>query len=124
MKDQFCMTSWRNTVLHKSFKELTYILESSVSCIDLVFTSQEHLVSKSGDHSSLHPNCHHQIVFSNFNLKIHYPPPYERLIWKYEKANADLVKRAIKDFDLENKLSLIGINSFMTEAVIIWKPVH
>ena len=48
--------------------------------------------------------------FSNFNLKIHYPPPYERLIWKYEKANADLIKRAIKDFDWENKLSLIDIN--------------
>ena len=58
----------------------------------------------------MHPNCHHQIVFSNFNLKIHYPPPYERLIWKYEKANADLIKRAIKDFDWENKLSLIDIN--------------
>ena len=58
----------------------------------------------------MHPNCHHQIVFSNFNLKIHYPPPYERLIWKYEKANVDLIKRAIKDFGWENKLSLIDIN--------------
>ena len=64
--------------------EPTHILESSVSCIDLIFTSQENLVTNSGVHSSLHPNCHHQIVFSNFNLKIHYPPPYERLIWKYQ----------------------------------------
>ena len=53
---------------------------------------------------------HHQIVFSNFNLKIRYPPPHERLIWKYEKANADLIKRAMKDFDWENKLSFIDIN--------------
>ena len=60
--------------------EPTYILESSISSIDLVFTSQEHLVTNSGDHSSLQPNCHHQIVFSDFNLKIYYPPPYERLI--------------------------------------------
>ena len=90
--------------------EPTHILESSVSCIDLIFTSQENLVTNSGVHSSLHPNCHHQIVFSNFNLKIHYSPPYERLIWKYEKANADLIKRAMKDFDWENKLSFIDIN--------------
>ena len=90
--------------------EPTHILESSVSCIDLIFTSQENLVTNSGVHSSLHPNCHHQIVFSNFNLKIHYPPPYERLIWKYEKANADLLKNAIRDFDWENKLSLTDIN--------------
>ena len=58
----------------------------------------------------MHPSCHHQIVFSSFNLKIHYPPPHERLIWKYEKANADLIKRATKDFDWENKLSLVAIN--------------
>ena len=53
---------------------------------------------------------YHQILFSNVNLKIHYALPYERLTWKYEKANADLIKRAIKDFDWENKLSLIDIN--------------
>ena len=58
----------------------------------------------------MHPNCYYQIVFSNFNLKIHYPPPCERLIWKYEKANADHIKRAIKGFAWENKLSLIDIN--------------
>ena len=58
----------------------------------------------------MHPNCHHQIIFPDFNLKIHYPPPYERLIWKYEKANADLTKRGIKDFDWENKLSLTDMN--------------
>ena len=57
----------------------------------------------------MHPNCHQKIVFSNFNLKIHYPPPHERLTWKYEKGNADLIKRAIKDFNWENKHSLIDI---------------
>ena len=60
--------------------EPTHILKSSVSCIDLIFTSQENLVTNLEVHSSLHPNCHHQLVFSIFNLKIHYPPPYERLI--------------------------------------------
>ena len=70
----------------------------------------------------MHPNCHHQIVFSNFNLKIYYPPPYERLIWKYEKANVYLVKRAIKDFDWENVLSLIDINDqvvLFNETILI-----
>ena len=36
--------------------------------------------------------------FFQFQTKIYYPPPYERLIWKYEKPKADLVKRAIRDF--------------------------
>ena len=33
---------------------------------------------KSRVHSFIHPNCHHQIANAKFNLKIHYPPPYER----------------------------------------------
>ena len=58
----------------------------------------------------MHPNCHHQIVFSNFNLKIYYSLPHERSIWKHKKANPDLIERAARDLDYENKLSLIGIN--------------
>ena len=58
----------------------------------------------------MYPNCHHQIVFSNFNLRIYYPPPCECLICKYKKANADFIKRPIKDFDRKNKLSVIGVN--------------
>ena len=53
------------------------------SCIDLIFTSQQNLVIEYGVHSSLHPNCHHQITFMKFNLKIHYAPLYEREIWYY-----------------------------------------
>ena len=87
--------------------EPTHMLESSVSCVDLVFTSQENLVTNSRVHSSLCPICHHQIVFSNFNFKIYYPPPYERLIWRYKKAHADLIKRAVRDLDWENKLLLL-----------------
>ena len=75
-----------------------------------------------GVHSSLYPNCHHQIVFPNFNLKIYFPPPYERLIWKYEKANAHLIRRAIRNFYWENKFSLIGINdqvALFNETIVI-----
>ena len=77
-------TTYEGSILHDlmaqcSFTQIihepTHILESSVSCIDLVFTSQENLVTNLGVHSSLHPNCHHQIVFSNFNIRIYYPPP-------------------------------------------------
>ena len=42
----------------------------------------------SGVHTSLHPNCKHQIVHSSFNLYIYYLPPYQRLIWDYKKADS------------------------------------
>ena len=53
---------------------------------------------ESGAHSSLHPNCHHQLVFAKFNLSF-YPPPYERTLWFYEKADPELIRRAIDEFD-------------------------
>ena len=72
--------------------EPTYLVADSPSCIDLIFTLQPNLVMESGVHSSLHPNCHH----AKFNLKIHYPPPYEREIWHYGKANVDYIRKVRK----------------------------
>ena len=71
--------------LHHMINEPTHILESSSSCIDLIFISQPNLITESGVHPSLHLNSHHQIIFVKFNLEIHYPPPYFRDIWHYEK---------------------------------------
>ena len=51
-------------------KEPKHIQTSSSSCTDLIFTDQPNLSVNSGVHASLHPNCHHQIVHSSFNLNI------------------------------------------------------
>ena len=69
--------------LSQIIKEPTHILENSSSCIDLIFTTQPNMVLESGVHHSLHQNCHHQIIFAKFNLKVYYPPPYERTIFRY-----------------------------------------
>ena len=45
--------------LNQLIQEPTHILNSSSSCIDLIFTSQPNLVMESGIHSSLHSNCYH-----------------------------------------------------------------
>ena len=73
--------------LQQIINEPTHIIGDSSSCIDLIFTSQPNLVMESGAHSSLHPIFHHQITNAKFNLKIYYPPPYEREMWHYKKAN-------------------------------------
>ena len=53
---------------------------------------------ESGVHPSLHPNCHYQITYAKFNLKIHYPPPYEPEIWHYDQANVDHIRKALDLF--------------------------
>ena len=91
-------------------QEPTHILSNSCICIDLVFTSQPNLVMKSGVHSSLHENSHHQLVCAKFNLKVWYPPPYEREIWHYQHANIDQIKRAIEHFPREKSFRNLCIN--------------
>ena len=99
--------------LHQLIYELAHILNWSSSCIDLIFTSQANFVMESGVYSSLHPSCHLQVVFAKSNLSILYPPPYERTVWFYEKANPELIQRAINEFDWTRVPSNISIDKIV-----------
>ena len=85
--------------LNQLITEPTHVLEHSSSCIDLLFTSQLNLTRDSGIHPTLYPNCHHQIIYAKFNLKIEYPPSYTRKIWDYKRAETDLINPFIGSFD-------------------------
>ena len=91
--------------------EPTHIQANSLSCIDLVFTDQPNLSVNSGVHASLHPNCHHQITYSNFNLNIYYPPPYQRLIWDYKKADANIIRKPLDSVNWERLFDGKNINA-------------
>ena len=77
--------------LYQVINEPTHFLENSSSCIDLIIASQPNLIAESEVHPSLHQNCHHQVIYAKFNFKVHYPPPYEREVWHYKEADADLI---------------------------------
>ena len=65
---------------------------------NLVLTSQPDLIVDSGTHPSQHPNCHQQIIYAKFNLKIHYPPPYTRELWLHKDSNDNLIRSAVNQF--------------------------
>ena len=85
--------------LHQLISQPTHILPNSSSCIDLIFTDQLNLVTDCRIHPSLHPNCHHQIIYCKLNLKIVYPPPYRRLVWDFKRASIDSIRKSIKTVD-------------------------
>ena len=71
----------------------------------------------SGVHASLHPNCHHQIVYAKLNLKSEYPTPpsplshyIERLVWHYKNTNTQLLNRTIETFNWEKLLENKNLN--------------
>ena len=96
--------------MHQIINEPTHISNTSSSCIDLIFTSQPNLVTDSSVHSSLHPNCHHQVVFAKLNLHIVYRTSSLREIWHYREANTGLIRRAIKEFNWERAFSNTSVN--------------
>ena len=49
----------------------------------------------------MNSKCHHQITHCKLNLNIEYPPPYEQLVWDYEKANIDNIKNSVKSVNWE-----------------------
>ena len=94
-------------------QEPTHILSNPSSCINLVFTSQPNLVMESGLHSLLHENCHHQLVYAKFNLKVWYPPPYGREIMALSTC-----KILIKSKEQLN--SFLGKNHLVIFALMKW----
>ena len=66
-----------------------------MSCIDLIICDQPNLVIDSGVRSSLDNTCKHQITFCKLSVRTPSSPPFKRLVWFYDKANRELIKRAM-----------------------------
>ena len=96
--------------LYQVINEPANISENSSSCIDLIFTSQPNLITEPGVHPSLHRNCHHQAIYAKFNLKVHYPLPYEREVLHYKEADTDFIRRSIEMFDWDRAFKNSNVN--------------
>ena len=71
--------------------------------------------------SSLHQNCHHHIVFARFSLKVVFPPPYEREVWHFKKANIDHIRKAINGFQWEKSFQNMNVNDMFIYLIELSK---
>ena len=85
--------------LYQLISEPTHIMGDSKSCIDVIFNDQPNLLLKSGVHSSLQEQCHHQIVYGELCITNPIPPPYRRRIWFYNRADAHAIQKSIQIFN-------------------------
>ena len=70
-------------------------------------------MAESGVQSSLHQTFHHQTVFARFNLKVVFPPLYEREIWHFKNANVDHIRKAINGFQWEKSFPNMNVNDIV-----------
>ena len=79
---------------------------SKPSCIDLIITDQPNLILDSGTRASLDSYCHRQIIHCKVNFRIPPPPPFERKIWHFKRANSAAIKRSMTNFPWLQQLNI------------------
>ena len=67
------------------------------------------LITLTFDYNSF-SSCIDQVVFVKIDLPILYLPHYEITVWFYEKANPELIRRAISEFYWTRALSNVSID--------------
>ena len=72
------------------------------SCIDLIVTKHSWKWSR----ASLDSYCHHQIIHCKANFIIPPPPPFERKIWHFNRANSVAIKRCMTSFPWRQHLNI------------------
>ena len=70
---------------------------------------------ESGVHSSLSSMSRHEFVFAKLNLKVEYPPPYERVFWDYSRTDKVSINRAINAIDWEELFANKPMESQVSE---------
>ena len=96
--------------LTQMISEATHILPNSSTCIDLLFTNQPNLIIEARVYPSLHPNCHHQIIFAKINFEIFFPPIYDRQIWHYNNADINGIRASINNVNWDSVFLGINVN--------------
>ena len=81
-----------------------------MSCIDLIFCTNQSVISKHGVNVSIFDKCHHNIIYGKINIHVPLPPTYVREVWDYEKANIEHIKKAISNFDWNKAFENLSVD--------------
>ena len=58
-----------------------HALNNSMSCMDLLFCTNQNTVSNYGADVSIFDKCHHNVIFGKSNIRVPLTPVYAREVW-------------------------------------------
>ena len=59
------------TVSHYQPDKPTHVVNNSMSCIDLLFSTNQSTISNYGIDVSIFDKCHHNIIFDKINIRVY-----------------------------------------------------
>ena len=80
-------------------------------CIDLIFCSNQNVISKYGLDTSIFDKYHHIIIYGKIKIHVPFRPKYVREVWDYSKANVQNIKESVKNFSWGKALDSLSIDS-------------
>ena len=104
--DSLTLSAGYNQIIDKP----THVINTSMSCIDLIFCTNQSVISNHGVDVSIFDKCHHNIIYGKINIRVPLPPTYVREVWDYEKANIENIKKAISNFDWNKTFENLSVD--------------
>ena len=88
----------------------THVINNSMSCIDLIFCTNQNVISNYGVDFSLFNKCHHNIIHGKIDICVPLPPVYVCEVWDYSKANVENIKKAVANFNWKRAFENLSVD--------------
>ena len=121
-----CSSWWENDITNLQGQELdsltlsagynhiidkpTHVINTSMSCIDLIFCNNQSVISNHGVDVSIFDKCPHNVICGKINIRVPFPPTYVREVWDYEKANIKNIKKAMCNVDWNKAFENLSVD--------------
>ena len=79
--------------------KLVHVVNNSMSCMDLLFCTNQNTISNNGVDVAVSGKCRHNIFFGKINIRVLLTPVYVGEVWIYSPANVENNKKAISNFN-------------------------
>ena len=98
----------------------THVINKSKTFIDLIFCTNQNVISKYGVDASVFDKCHHNIIYGKINIRVLLPPVFIREVWNYSKANVQNIQKTL-DFNWRRAFESLSVDSkvdLLNEALL------
>ena len=99
--DSFTSSAGYKQIIDK----LTHAINKSMPCIDLIFCTNQIIVSQYGADASIFDKCHENIIYGKIDIYVPNRPKYVREVWDYNMGvNCG---KALESHSIDPKVDLL-----------------